>query len=72
MNEQEIDCMIDSGSALSMMRLTMAEQAELELEWIPFCSGKHLEKSLNLEVAPSMCIVPNLESQRLISPEILV
>jgi hypothetical protein len=29
--EIEIDCMIDTGSALSMMRLSMAEQAELEV-----------------------------------------
>jgi hypothetical protein len=34
MNEQEIDCMIDSGSALSMMRLSTAEQAELEVVWL--------------------------------------
>jgi hypothetical protein len=31
MNEEEIDCMIDTGSALSMMRLSTAEQAELEV-----------------------------------------
>jgi hypothetical protein len=30
-NERETDCMIDSGAALSMMRLTMAEQADLEI-----------------------------------------
>jgi hypothetical protein len=34
MNEKEIDCMIYSGSASSMMRLTMAEQAELEVVWL--------------------------------------